>query len=696
MNEELKNVIKNLKISYHSGHGDNLGKDFYSPLLAKCKQYKRDTGDFTSTVIFDWGEALLNVINRDDEECVIKLIANPKLNDEDFETLSQVVENKDREEYLDKIGRNILDEAFSLSQGTAERKIKLKIFAYLVTTNKLIIKFGFPRHVRGANIYHPKSGVFYFDNDIKVGFIGGSNETHGGHLTNIEYIQVHNNLEENNKYLDDVEEKFDIGWKNLAPGFQTCALNQDTLKKIKSYAPKSKQELKQEIEKYNTENKPKLGEHLSDETKQKLNQIKEELVLEDYLKIIEEKWRFQERARLKFIEKKWGLLEMATGTGKTRIALAIATQLINENKIDKIIIQMFGADLLRQWRDRINEWLNSKIDREINFLECSEDKNELDSFILNFKNPEADLLLIRQSNLSDLLNKIKDNDQSRTLIIHDEVHDLGADKISQKIAGKQNKFGYKLGLSPTIREEWDKKRERFYFDEIQGGGDEPIFTLDFEKAIKLGVLVESELIKLSYRLFPDERTKKSSCYAQHARNIKEGMSKLEADKLRNFCLVDVNKNARNKIQVFEENIEYLKEKLKRSFIFTDEIDYGKTLLNILTPYLNVKTHFQGSDRKNLDFFSEGKIDCIINVLKLSQGIDIQKLNTIVLFATPTGRQFIQRIGRVLRKDQENKEKRAIIVDFFEEDDLRNEEEHSSDYKRYLMLKNITETKYEDR
>ena len=55
MNEELKNVIKNLKISYHSGHGDNLGKDFYSPLLAKCKQYKRDTGDFTSTVIFDWG-----------------------------------------------------------------------------------------------------------------------------------------------------------------------------------------------------------------------------------------------------------------------------------------------------------------------------------------------------------------------------------------------------------------------------------------------------------------------------------------------------------------------------------------------------------------------------------------------------------------------------------------------------------------
>ena len=46
---------------------------------------------------------------------------------------------------------------------------------------------------------------------------------------------------------------------------------------------------------------------------------------------------------------------------------------------------------------------------------------------------------------------------------------------------------------------------------------------------------------------------------------------------------------------------------------------------------------------------------------LSQGIDIKNLNTIVLFATPQGRQFIQRIGRVLRKDNENPKKIAIII-----------------------------------
>ena len=239
------------------------------------------------------------------------------------------------------------------------------------------------------------------------------------------------------------------------------------------------------------------------------------------------------------------------------------------------------------------------------------------------------------------------------------------------------------------------KREKFYFDEIQGGGNKPIFSLDFEEAIKLGVLVESDLIKLSYKLYPDEKQNKKKCFTQHTANIKDGMSEDEADKMRNFCLVDVNKNARNKIEVFEENIGFFKKKLKRSFIFADEIKYGKKLLNILTKHLNVKTHFEKVDKNNLKLFSEGRIDCIINVQKLSQGIDIKNLNTIVLFATPSGRQLTQRIGRVLRNDPKNKEKRAIIIDFYEEEDFKSENEQSADYKRYLKLKKITKTKHEN-
>jgi superfamily II DNA or RNA helicase len=381
---------------------------------------------------------------------------------------------------------------------------------------------------------------------------------------------------------------------------------------------------------------------------------------------------------------------MATGTGKTRIALAIATQLINENKIDKIIIQMKGVDLIKQWVGNIDEWRNSKISREVNFL--ADERDDRDFFLGNFNNPDVDLLLIRQSRLPDLLDKIKDYDQKKTLIIHDEVHDLFAEEISEKILGKQKKFGYKLGLSATIREEFDKARERKLFEEIQGGGDKPAFEYSINDAIADEVLVEMDLIHLEYELDEEEKSKISEKYGIYKKNIDEGMPKWQAESIRNMSIADVKKNAKDKIVVFRNNLSKLLPKLKRSFIFADECDYGDILVNILVPHLNVKTHYNDNktDKDNLKRFSNKEIDCIINVLKLSQGIDIQSLDTVVLFATPKGRQLIQRLGRVLRIDPNNRNKKAVVIDFFEKKEMKNKK--GSEYNRYLQLKEYSKIK----
>ena len=40
----IKKLLENLKASYNSGWGDDLGKDFYSPMLSNCKEYNRMTG----------------------------------------------------------------------------------------------------------------------------------------------------------------------------------------------------------------------------------------------------------------------------------------------------------------------------------------------------------------------------------------------------------------------------------------------------------------------------------------------------------------------------------------------------------------------------------------------------------------------------------------------------------------------------
>ena len=698
---EIRKFIAELKPSYDSGFGDNLGKEFYSPCLENCKEYRRMTGEFRSSVIFDWGKALLKILDNSDDKCMIKIIANPSLNSFDAEALKKTLNDNNEIDSFDKIYEDAKSLVNKDLDKKDEREVKLKIFAYLIYKKKLILKFAFPNHVPRPGMFHEKKGIFYFNEGLKVGFNGGPNESHGGHELNIEGIDVFTNLNGNNAHIEDSEMKFDLAWNDKAPGFKTKPLSKKTLEKIKLEAPNTRQELDQIIKKAYDKKKDTLGDLLDDQQIEKLkglsfsNSINENKK-EDYLEVTQKKWEFQKKAREIFIEKKWGLLEMATGTGKTRTALSIATQLINEKRINKIIVQMKGTDLIRQWRQNIDQWTRSKISESINVLELSSDKNELDSFLLGFNLPEVDLLLIRQSNLPVLLDRLAEKNLSKTLIIHDEVHDLFAEQISQQVIGKQDNFGFKLGLSATIREPFNIEREKTLFKEIQGGGDEPIFSYDLIQAIKDGVLVESNLIPLSYKLYEDEKAKIKSAYTRYKSRMDEGWLKHKAEAQRNIEISDVRKNARNKLEVFENNINYLKEKLRRSFVFADETDYGKDILNFLIPHINVKTHFQDADKKNLENFSNNKIDCIINVLKLSQGIDIQNLNTIVLFATPTGRQFIQRIGRVLRKDKDNPNKKAIIVDFFDEDDLKNENEESSDYRRYLELKKITEARYEPR
>ena len=125
---------------------------------------------------------------------------------------------------------------------------------------------------------------------------------------------------------------------------------------------------------------------------------------------------------------------------------------------------------------------SSKKSETVNFLEYRVLIKMKIFFSLAYEKPGVDLILIRQSNFPELLDKISDKDQSKTLVIHDEVHDLFAKDIRSKVIGKQNKFKYKLGLSATIREPFDKEREKLLFNEIQGGGERSNCELQFNSS----------------------------------------------------------------------------------------------------------------------------------------------------------------------------------------------------------------------
>ena len=72
---------------------------------------------------------------------------------------------------------------------------------------------------------------------------------------------------------------------------------------------------------------------------------------------------------------------------------------------------------------------------------------------------------------------------------------------------------------------------------------------------------------------------------------------------------------------------------------------------------------------------------------------MKNLSNIILVSSESKRQLIQRLGRVLRIDEENQpDKRAFVIDFIENKQLENMD--GADYNRYTYLKELSKIKRE--
>src|SRR5690606_4463838 len=81
------------------------------------------------------------------------------------------------------------------------------------------------------------------------------------------------------------------------------------------------------------------------------------------------------------------------------------------------------------------------------------------------------------------------------------------------------------------------------------------------------------------------------------------------------------------------------------------------------------TYYGDDDRSNLTRFARGELDCLLTCHRISEGIDIQSVNNIVLFASARARlETVQRLGRCLRIDPNNPGKRATVIDFIRTDE----------------------------
>jgi len=405
--------------------------------------------------------------------------------------------------------------------------------------------------------------------------------------------------------------------------------------------------------------------------------------------VLKSKWSFQEDALEKFLEERNGILEMATGTGKTRTSMKIIKSLISSRKISSVIISTpSNKDLAEQW---YNELITYSFGIKSLAFRNFSSYNEMSTFLNQVRNSKDErfyILILFQNKLHELIAKDKKNVISDSILIADEVHNLGSPGNVKKLSGRLSIFPYRLGLSATPIREYDKEGNNFIEDEI----GKTFFEFDLKKAIQHGVLCRFDYHPIPYQLSDEEVDKIAKYIRRGEARKKAGENPLDVDRETALLVSKVKKLSVEKIPLFREYITKNPSILERCIVFVYTREYGKDIQKIIWDLnRNYHTYYAEDNKQELEGFSKGELDLLLTCHKISEGIDIKTVRNVILLYSDRARlETIQRIGRCLRSDTDNPEKKALVLDFV----LKNEmnDNKTSDGKRYEWLMDVSKTK----
>lgn len=637
---------------YRSGR-DSLVEDFFRPVLAVATLYRRSVGYFSTTALLGWAEAMLRIASSALE---VRLIASPELQTMDLEVLKSLLDPEERERHRSTLVDHVIEEIIRLLDEPGDVARRAGVFAWMVANDRLKLRFAFAEHVDDARLYHEKIGVVSLEGGDEVAFTGSANETGSGQRRNYESIDVYRGwLADERGRVKVKAAQFEEAWDDAAVGLRVLEPSPTVVDRLKARAPKAP---KPEIEKAPQPIAPDPNG----------------------------KWRHQDEAVAAFMAAGAGVLEMATGTGKTRTALRILSDLATAGEVASVVVTMDGTDLLDQWSLELEEWVTSSRRRWVIYRQY-ERHHDLDEYLLD---PTSSILIISRGQLPRLMRPIGKAAAARTLVVHDEVHGLGTPSSVQELAGTHERFRWRLGLSATPDRAYDTAGNEFLEKEI----GPVLYSFPLESAIARGVLSQFDYEPLEYQLTDGDRMRLRQVYTKQASRAREGRPMSQEEVWTEIARV--YKTAEEKPAVFAERLQADPSILSRCIIFVETKEYGEQILQMVDRYTHrYRTYYAEDDRNHLVAFANGEIDCLVTCHRISQGIDIRSLNSVVLFASARARlETIQRIGRCLRTDPTNPEKRARVIDFVRPAQP-GDKEPNADQDRCKWLTGLSEVKREE-
>ncbi|MDU9376532.1 ATP-dependent RNA helicase DbpA [Methanocorpusculaceae archaeon Sp1] len=603
----------------------NIVDDFYTPCMRESIYYDRLSGYFSSGIYLLVWDALQEFINNSG---VIRLVCSPELTNEDKEALKEGWMSKTDE----ILSASLLDTYNQMLE--SDQPIPAKLLACLVSQDILKIKLAI---LPVGSLYHDKVGTFRDIDGNVVGFRGAMNETYKGLAPdgNIESIEVFSTCEgeRDAERAHEAQASFDEIWNAKVCDVLVYDLPSSVKYKF--------------LEISRTENIPDLLYELK-----KINNTHKKTTGHYEL-------RKHQDAALKdwHIKGRRGILEHATGSGKTFTAICAIRDSLERGEIPLILVP--STDLVEQWDTELRKFLS-----EINpvILECDGNNSKWKESITNFSSSNESknhllLATIQTASTKDFLNKITDGEH--IFFVADEVHRCGSSQY-RKVFNIQS--GPRLGLSATPRRYRDPEGTdaiyTYFENELA-----PKYTL--EDAIKGNVLTEYEYHPHLVELTSDEQdewSKLSKSIRKHYAKIKN-FSKNPDDIWNNSSLKSLRikrarilKGAHNKVNLAREVLQEYRYGDKW-IVYCDSISQINQLHDVLKHDKELKKQTilqyhsdldRDERRRILEFFSENT-GILLSVRCLDEGIDIPSVShALILASSKNPREFIQRRGRILR------------------------------------------------
>jgi superfamily II DNA or RNA helicase len=637
--------------------GDDLVGEVLQRAMAVSSTARVGAGFFSSHCLAQIAPGLAAFI--EDTTAPLQLLISPDISGEDRAAIDRGLKTPD--EVVDEAMRTLLTDARLSSSAVVQHT--LACLSYLIAAQRLEIRFVLMRQ----GMYHKKMWLFC-DGDNWVAIHGSGNATARGLLVNGEQMTVDKPWSDgpaSRRRVELLVEQWEKQWDNENPHSITLRATQglafvgdfgggSTVPTVEDFWAAWKADAEAGLEPELPPNYRVAPTH----------QLRVPLGVEWR----EGVYRHQGRAVDGLLDADGrGVLQIATGGGKTRTALIAATQMQDQHSGPMLVVILVPSKpLMLQWADDVREFgiepaLPSRVAREARGTMFAEIRAALRS-----SDRRTEVIVMTNSLFStdagarQLASAVSGD--TLTVLIGDEMHNLG---VPTFLDDQPEQFQKRIGLSATPIRQYDPDGTDRLFDYF----GQPVFEFSLGDAIDAGCLTPYRYELHDVHLTEDEMDKYADLTDQlRAAGLRvddNGQTVIANSKVERLLRErrSVLENASGKIDVLRELLSKDPRAVRRTLIYASAkpkvVGTGRQLedVNALLAELGIISHqFTNAEtsktdaRRILDLFAAGDYQVLSAMKVLDEGVDIPQTDTAFVLASSTvTREWVQRRGRILRR-----------------------------------------------